>query len=396
MNPIQPHADRIASAVDRPIVAAWQAILDILSDSQGPAKDYKRALRVLQDLPYAASETLGQQLFRMYRYAHKQAAEKVVGSLTVQGLQKLTGARFRAPVKEDLQIDPRHAILDAFRRLHAAKERTGVGNPNFLSLVHLRKEAGLSREVFDKAIDQLRRQGTLMLSAAEGRHGISDEEREAGIKEEGSLLLFVQAPSGIESLPKSPPIGGLSGIAAPKTREDWEQFVFDTIFPPPSEETVWRALRPLMEPTSDLGDHERKLPEQIASLLAQGTATGKGQREIAKDLLPYFEGSRVRARRAARTFGVHIASVAQEEAYHGLGEHLIGYQAHSVCGKDTRPWHCARNGVIYYRNPRPGQKGMSQCPHPPLEPDDPAERPPKAPKVAFNCMCWLTAVLKGL
>jgi hypothetical protein len=36
----------------------------------------------------------------------------------------------------------------------------------------------------------VRRQGRYSLSAAEGRHGISPEERDAGIIEDGSLLLF--------------------------------------------------------------------------------------------------------------------------------------------------------------------------------------------------------------
>jgi hypothetical protein len=40
-------------------------------------------------------------------------------------------------------------------------------------------------------LQRLRRAGRYSLSAAEGRHGISAEERDAAIPEDGSLLLFV-------------------------------------------------------------------------------------------------------------------------------------------------------------------------------------------------------------
>ena len=45
--------------------------------------------------------------------------------------------------------------------------------------------------LLEKPGEVLRRGGRFSLSAAEGRHGISDEEREAAIPEDGSLLLFV-------------------------------------------------------------------------------------------------------------------------------------------------------------------------------------------------------------
>jgi hypothetical protein len=37
----------------------------------------------------------------------------------------------------------------------------------------------------------LRRAGRYTLSTAEGRHGLSPEEREAGIHEDGATLLYV-------------------------------------------------------------------------------------------------------------------------------------------------------------------------------------------------------------
>lgn len=62
---------------------------------------------------------------------------------------------------------------------------------NMASLVSLRAAVGGTRQVFDSALMVLRRQGTLTLIGAEGRHGLSVEERAAGIMEHGDLLLYV-------------------------------------------------------------------------------------------------------------------------------------------------------------------------------------------------------------
>jgi hypothetical protein len=66
-----------------------------------------------------------------------------------------------------------------------------AGSHNFVRLVELRQALPVPREAFDAGLQQLRRQGHYVLSAAEGRQGITPEERAAGIAEEGSLLLFV-------------------------------------------------------------------------------------------------------------------------------------------------------------------------------------------------------------
>jgi hypothetical protein len=66
-----------------------------------------------------------------------------------------------------------------------------AGGHNFVSLIALRQALPLERAQFDEQLQGLRRAGRYSLSAAEGRDGISAEERAAGIVEEGSLLLFV-------------------------------------------------------------------------------------------------------------------------------------------------------------------------------------------------------------
>lgn len=79
---------------------------------------------------------------------------------------------------------------EVFARLDRAR-----GDHNLVSLVELRREVGLDRALFDAGLRELRRQGRYGLGAAEGRHGISPEERQAGIIEDGSLLLFVSRKS---------------------------------------------------------------------------------------------------------------------------------------------------------------------------------------------------------
>jgi hypothetical protein len=79
------------------------------------------------------------------------------------------------------------AFDETFRRLD------GQGRShNFVSLLELRR--GLlrfDRQAFDAGLRELRRVGRYTLSAAEGRQGVSPEEQEAGIIEDGALLLYV-------------------------------------------------------------------------------------------------------------------------------------------------------------------------------------------------------------
>jgi hypothetical protein len=70
------------------------------------------------------------------------------------------------------------------------------GGANLVSLVGLRQEMPVDRVVFDRELQRSRREGRYTLSAAEGRHGLSDEDREAAIVEGGGLLLFVSKRQG--------------------------------------------------------------------------------------------------------------------------------------------------------------------------------------------------------
>jgi hypothetical protein len=94
------------------------------------------------------------------------------------------------------RIEPKpspHPSVDFAQRFDEAFARLEreLGSHNHVNLAVLRRDVSVERAVFDAGLQQLRRAGRYSLSAAEGRHGISAEERDAGIHEDGSLLLFV-------------------------------------------------------------------------------------------------------------------------------------------------------------------------------------------------------------
>jgi hypothetical protein len=78
------------------------------------------------------------------------------------------------------------AFAAAFDRLDRQ-----AGGHNFVSLVDLRRELPADRGKFDAELRRLRLAGRYTLSAAEGRHGLSPAEQDAGIPEDGALLLYV-------------------------------------------------------------------------------------------------------------------------------------------------------------------------------------------------------------
>lgn len=80
-------------------------------------------------------------------------------------------------------------VRDAMHKLNAAS-----GNHNLVSLVDLRKElhaGGMDRAAQDAAIKQLRKDGVLSATAIEGRHGTTQQERDAAIKEGDSTLGYL-------------------------------------------------------------------------------------------------------------------------------------------------------------------------------------------------------------
>src|SRR5262249_55465649 len=80
----------------------------------------------------------------------------------------------------------------------AVYERLAREHPaaRLVSLVRLRQGLPLARDAFDNELSRLRRAGRYTLTGAEGGHGLSPEERAAGIEEHGDLLLFVSRRDG--------------------------------------------------------------------------------------------------------------------------------------------------------------------------------------------------------
>jgi hypothetical protein len=90
-----------------------------------------------------------------------------------------------APPAEFISFSSFNDLFDeAFARLAPTSH-------GLVSLVDLRQSVPVERDVFDEGLNRLRRAGRYSLQGAEGRHGITAEEREAGIVEHGNLLLFV-------------------------------------------------------------------------------------------------------------------------------------------------------------------------------------------------------------
>jgi hypothetical protein len=94
------------------------------------------------------------------------------------------------PTRGESPTDFARAFDQAFQQLDRQK-----GSHNFVSLVDLRRALPVDRQTFDAELANLRRAGRYTLSAAEGRHGVNPEEQEAGIYEDGSLLLYVSRKS---------------------------------------------------------------------------------------------------------------------------------------------------------------------------------------------------------
>ena len=106
-------------------------------------------------------------------------------------------SRIPAPTQGDIgalaiSILPAHDFAAAFREAFAQLDRRN-GSTNFVTLADLRKAlAGVGREEFDTGLRALRLGGEFSLDSHEGLHGsLTSEEREAGVHEAGSLLVYV-------------------------------------------------------------------------------------------------------------------------------------------------------------------------------------------------------------
>lgn len=101
----------------------------------------------------------------------------------------------------------------------------------------------------------------------------------------------------------------------------------------------------------------------------------------------YFRMLRNTAYTISRTSVSSMMGQVRLENYGALPRDLVGFQVHGILDERIRPAHRARNGNIYFKNPRYGQMGFDEMPNPPLEADG---------STAFNCRCWLTPILASI
>jgi SPP1 gp7 family putative phage head morphogenesis protein len=163
------------------------------------------------------------------------------------------------------------------------------------------------------------------------------------------------------------------------TDEEYENMVRRIVFPSPSPADIVAALR-----TSNWRDRLESLSQRISDKqiafdqIVQGYSEGEGITQIRRRLEPLVGGIRSSAQRIARTEGMRIAENTQRKAWEGLGDMMVGAQVLAVLDARTRPEHSTRNGQIYYKAPKAGQKSMAELPDLPDAP---------------NCRCMSTPVL---
>jgi len=219
------------------------------------------------------------------------------------------------------------------------------------------------------------------------------------------LLEHAASPRLTESVnppplhPRRPPRWGLplitnfAGLAAKEIKRLMKQVIF-----PPLKRAFIQTLLFQQQALNRIAPITRLItPSRLVSIMTQAQLKGLNRVQIAKQQLePLMHGAKSDARRVARDAGSLISNEANMIAFQGLGSMLVGYQCHCVNTLSSRPWHFGkRNKVVYYINPKEGQKGLRQKPSPPYEPEDPAERPEGTPQLAFNCRCWVSPWLKA-
>lgn len=122
-------------------------------------------------------------------------------------------------------------------------------------------------------------------------------------------------------------------------------------------------------------------PQAVAAAVTSVTQAGGGVNQLRQTLTPILGGVKSSAKRVARTEYLRVTQHAQNEAYLEVDDMIVGYQVHAVLDGRTRPWHRQRDGYLYFKQPKSGQRGMDQCPNPPIEEDG---------SVAHNCRCYRT------
>lgn len=341
------HADAAAEAVDRAIRRIWRDVLALLRRQSHYVLAHREALVLFRQLPHVARTALAQALARVYVWGQRTARANLVRELPTGHLRMATVQR-------------------ALRESHEA---------NCLSSKNTGRVRGQSGRILPNA--------RAVTTTAPERGPTAAGSYPASLLEAGIISLW----PGAAGLNSSDAAAVLRDPASREQLSDAEQrqLFADLLFPAPDRTAVDRRMERLVAPLRMQGRADLVSPDLMANVVSAGIAVGKEQREIAQDLLPLVDNVRASAARVARTWSLHVAHEAQMEAHEALGPNLVaGYQVHATLDSHTRPWHAHRSGTVYYRSPGPRQKGFDQMPRPPLEPEDPGERPAGTPRVAWH------------
>jgi hypothetical protein len=193
----------IALAADLDTFAGHRMVLEFLLESLHTPSNQAFSVAQLKDKAAGKLQKAFQAAIN--RQIADGSLSSRVGWLTINRSKKLflladvqkgnavAASPIRAPVPPPSAPDQPTRPADGlagFEAVFGQLDRQ-VGGHNFVSLLDLRRAWPVSREVFDAELRRLRLAGRFGLSAAEGRHGISPEERDAAIVEDGTLLLYV-------------------------------------------------------------------------------------------------------------------------------------------------------------------------------------------------------------
>jgi hypothetical protein len=331
-------ADRVAAVVDAAIVRHWRAAsfqTPLLSVGQ-----HQGRLAAAGLVP-AARAALGTALLRLASWGHRSARQAIAATLPRAYLRE--AASRRLGLTESFRSTAQPCAVDVLEARYAPSVSRFAGPPRRPGEVELALRAlGIPASPFDPLASVF---GEAPIREPAVRPLSAEAERGAFLD-----LLFPAPPLEVVQRILYAPVGGLT----------WEQ---------------------RLEKAADPGKLAR-----IPATVAQGIAAGKTHTEIAAELVPVVDGVRSAARRIARFECMRVTHSIQEQAWSsGLSDLLIGYQIHAVLDHATRPTHWARNGTIYYLRPEPGQKGLDEMPHPPLEADG---------SPAWGCRCHNAPVLR--
>lgn len=169
----------------------------------------------------------------------------------------------------------------------------------------------------------------------------------------------------------------------PLSDEEESSLIKSILFPPLPQSDVRRIVYGNGWSQRLLSLTRLAAPRVIAETVANTTAAGGGVNQLRRALMPVLGNVKSAARRVARTEYLRVAQHAQNEAYSEIDDMIVGYQVHAVLDERTRPKHRKRAGWQYFKNPKPGQRSMSECPNPPMEEDG---------SVAHNCRCFRTPI----